>query len=92
MSLIRHPSGEYKVTSLEAGYTIDEGQTLSCVHCGQMWHVKPGSGHRRGWCFRCNGPTCGSRECQECRPWERQMEIIERREHLRREALAALRS
>jgi len=81
-SLVSRPSGEFAVTD-RAGKVLREGQTLTCVHCGGMWEVQPGSGRSRSWCFRCNGPTCGSRECSRtCLPWERQMEIRERRVRL----------
>jgi len=83
--LTRRASGEFTVTSPE-GKIERGGQTLTCVHCGRMWEVEPGSGQRRGWCFRCNGATCGSKECQRCLPFERQLEIMERREALRRKA------
>ena len=80
--LVPHPSGEFTVASPN-GRVLREGQTLTCVHCGGMWEVKPGSGCRRGWCLRCNGPTCGSQECSRaCLPWERQMESMERRVQL----------
>ena len=86
MTLLRlldsQASGEFTVKGTD-GSIEREGQTLTCVHCGGMWEVKPGSGRRRGWCLRCNGPTCGSQECSaHCVPWERQMEIIERRAQL----------
>ena len=42
-----------------------EGDTLSCRHCQAFWIVKPGSGEKRGWCFLCNGPTCGKPRCMQ---------------------------
>lgn len=81
--LVKRPSGEFVERSLD-GKIIAEGQTLTCTHCGRIFQVKPGSGIKRGWCFRCGGPTCGSKACTErCIPYERQMEIIERRAQLR---------
>lgn len=83
MSLLaRHNSGEFRELSQDTGRVLAEGETLSCAHCGKTWHVKPGSGTHRGWCFKCNAPTCGSRACQTCLPWERQMEIMEQRHRL----------
>ena len=79
-------SGEFRVVSQETGRATDEGQTLSCVHCQRTWVVKPGSGRARGWCMKCNGPTCGGQACQTCVPFERQLAIIERRDALRRYA------
>ncbi len=78
--LVRRPSGEYRIID-EYG-RITEGQTLTCVHCGAMWQIIPGSGRERGFCFRCMGPTCDRNECNRCLPYERQLEIIEQRHRL----------
>lgn len=32
---------------------------------------------RRGFCFRCMGPTCGEGECMRCIPFEAKMEAME---------------
>ena len=57
-----------------------ERDTVSCVHCQFTWAVQPGSGHKRGFCYGCNGPICGKRRCmQHCIPWEKQCEEIENR-------------
>lgn len=53
------------------------GYTLQCVHCGQHWQVIPGSGRKRGWCFYCNGPTCGLPNCRYHVPYEVLLEYIE---------------
>jgi len=46
---------------------------LQCVHCQAVWQVQPGSGRERGFCMRCNGPTCGP-ECSGKRvPWEQML-------------------
>lgn len=65
--------------SLSTGRYEEVGQMLQCLHCQHLWEVKPGSGIERGFCFRCNGPTCGKPECDRCLPWEMQCEIIESR-------------
>jgi len=84
LHLSRRPSGEFVERSLDTGRILDAGQTLTCTHCGRIWQVKPGSGRERGWCLRCGGPTCGAKECTErCVPYERQMELMERRSRLR---------
>lgn len=85
-----HPSGEFTVTDLDTGRIKAEGSTLKCVHCQRTWAVEPGSGRMRGWCFRCGGPTCGAEGCEVCVPWERKMEIIERRARLRAAAALSL--
>jgi hypothetical protein len=82
LHLSHHLSGEFIEKTLD-GKIIAEGQTITCAHCGIVWQVKPGSGRERGWCLRCGGPTCGSKACTErCVPYERQMEIMERRARL----------
>ncbi len=77
------PSGY--LTIIHADGKVTEGETLSCVHCQRTWRVMPGSDHKRGWCFKCGAPTCGSPACScQCLPWERRMEIIEQRHRLHR--------
>ena len=72
----KHTSGYVIITEPDAP-TI-EGETLSCCHCQFTWIVKPGSGLKRGWCYKCNKPVCGKKKCLEkCAPWEMQMEIAE---------------
>ena len=56
------------------------GDMLQCVHGGEHWVVRPGSGITRGFCFNCNGPTCGSPKCDQCLPFEKAMEIAEGRD------------
>ena len=74
---VRRPSGYLFISGPDG---IEEGETLSCVHCQYLWRVEPGSGRRRGFCMRCNGPTCGKRVCTEvCLPWERACELLESR-------------
>jgi len=59
-----------------------ERETLQCAHCQKHWMIKPGSGIQRGWCFRCQGPTCGKRNCEtKCVPAERMIEEIEGKLH-----------
>jgi len=53
--------------------------TIACAHCGGHWVPEPGSGRRRGWCFRHAGPLCGARQCFEvCASQEELIERIER--------------
>jgi len=78
----RRPSGEWSI--IDPDGHEQRGATLSCVHCGALWHVQPGSGRERGFCLSCMGPTCGTRFCAEhCLPLEKRFEIIEKRERLR---------
>lgn len=55
---------------------LEEGQTLSCVHCGHTWILKKGSGKTRGFCQNCMGYVCGP-TCTACVPVERRIENIE---------------
>lgn len=51
-----------------------EHQTLMCAHCQMHWMVRPGSGTSRGFCMRCNAPTCGKQKCfDRCDPWEKRI-------------------
>lgn len=47
---------------------------LQCGHCQYTWQVQPGSGRRRGFCYRCMRVTCNrpeKPECQiECTPFD----------------------
>jgi hypothetical protein len=65
--------------SLSTGRYEEVAQMLQCVHCQGLWEVKPGSGKRRGFCLRCNAPTCGRAGCDRCKPWEMACEIQEGR-------------
>lgn len=56
-----------------------EAETQMCVHCQHHWIIVPGSGRVRGFCFLCNGLTCGDPRCEECIPWEKKLEISEGR-------------
>lgn len=63
---VKKPAGTIIIVG--DGPTI-ERDTLQCVHCMKHWVVQPGSGRRRGWCTRCNGPLCGAQECFTCVPF-----------------------
>lgn len=47
---------------------VQHRECLKCVHCQKIEVIVRGSGKRRGWCFKCMGPTCGSKECDICVP------------------------
>lgn len=42
---------------------------LQCCHCQYTWKLQPGSGRRRGFCYRCMGVTCGKEACMVCFPF-----------------------
>jgi uncharacterized ferredoxin-like protein len=69
---VRKPSG---AIILDGMHLAD---TLQCEHCGYTWIPIMGSGKVRGWCNKCNGPTCGSKECHECLPMQKRIEQYEK--------------
>ncbi len=76
----RHVKGYIQIS--EPDKPMVEQETLQCVHCQKHWVVQPGSGIRRGWCFRCMGPSCGKQNCEtKCVPAERMIEEIEGKLH-----------
>ena len=75
--------GGYAVTTGLWG-EVEEYDTFTCPHCNGVCVIRPGSGTQRGYCFRCNLPTCGREHCISCIPFERKMEEMEARYRLRR--------
>lgn len=74
---VRRPAG-YVETTGPTG--TESGETLMCVHCQMHWVVQPGSKRKRGFCFKCAGPTCGKERCEtRCVPFEKELEEIEAR-------------
>lgn len=53
-----------------------------CVHCQAIFPVpsfdpdKKAGRVGRGFCYNCGGFICGE-QCIECKPWEKQMDIID---------------
>lgn len=60
----RHPHGLIFINGREVA------TTLQCPHCGGHFISRKGSGHRRTFCLKCNGVTCGARTCDACTPWD----------------------
>ena len=57
-----------------------ERATYHCCHCQRMVIVEPGSGEKRGFCFKCMEPNCGRKKCvTRCVPWEKALEKMESR-------------
>lgn len=83
-----------RVSRRSAGTVIIDGadhDVLMCMHCQYIWEPEPGSGRKRGWCFNCEGPTCGKQACAEgCKHWEQVIEEMEARGR-REQNLAAIR-
>ena len=63
---------------------VKEYDTLTCPHCNGVSIIRPGSGTKRGFCFRCDKPTCGKEPCLNCIPFERKLEEMEGRYRLRK--------
>lgn len=65
------------------GHIIVDGNvvadTAQCAHCGMHFQIVRGSGTRRGWCMRCNAPTCGSQVCCKCIPFMKRIDQMEKR-------------
>lgn len=57
----------------------ETGETVQCVHCARHWIIVKGSGRVRGFCMNCGGITCGSKECNVCVPWQKKLELEEKR-------------
>lgn len=78
MALRPRDDGYFSVLDPGRDKPISECSTLMCRHCGRHWIVKPGSGKKRGWCMRCNGPTCGPKCGGKCVPLEQLLENYEK--------------
>lgn len=78
---MRNPGGYLLITAPE-GPAI-ERDTFSCCHCNAIVVVKPGSGITRGWCGLEGKPHCGGERCWPCVPFERRLEVMERRARFR---------
>lgn len=90
------PQG-YGVTKID-GVVVEEQDTWTCGHCNSVRFVKPGIIVDAIKCTRCDRYCCAPGECSVvfndvtgrleggCFPFERQLEIVERRDRLRRAA------
>ena len=75
--------GGYCIITGEWG-EVEEIDTFTCPHCNAIQLIRPGSGTQRGYCFRCNKPTCGKEGCLTCVPFERKLEEVEQRYRLQK--------
>ena len=75
-------AGGYAVSTTPEG-SIEEHDTFTCPHCNGVQIVRPGSGTKRGYCQLCDSPTCGKKNCLECVPFLKKIEIMENRYRLR---------
>lgn len=64
-----------------SGYIIIDGnevaRTLQCCHGGEHFISVRGSGIRRGWCLKCQKPTCGKAKCDPCIPFQEKLDLYE---------------
>lgn len=67
----RRPSGSIIINGQEVA------NTLQCVHGGEHFISRRGSGVTRGFCMRCQGPTCGSPDHDVCIPFEKRLDEYE---------------
>ncbi len=58
---------------------VQVATTHQCCHCGGHFTSVKGSGTRRGFCLKCMRVTCGAPECDPCVPFEKKLEMMERR-------------
>lgn len=59
---------------------VQVASTMQCCHCNGHFEYRKGSGTQRGFCLNCMKITCGHVNCHECKPYEKQMELLERQE------------
>ena len=75
--MLRKADGYAIITNVDSSHGTQEFDTLSCGHCDYTWHVRPGSGHKRGFCTNCMRATCGKTACQPCVPYLKRLEAQE---------------
>jgi hypothetical protein len=66
---------------------VDEADTFTCAHCQRIVRVAPrcDPADMGGRCGVCDSLVCSACVGLGCRPWEKQMETMERRDRFRRE-------
>lgn len=50
-----------------------EHDLKKCVHCGNIWRKRPGSGIERGFCTHCMGDCCSPQCGAKCYPFEKKL-------------------
>jgi len=84
---MRDVANEYKQVALYTGHThgsvLIDGQevahTMQCCHCNSHYLLRRNSKTKRGYCLNCSQVTCGRPQCDPCTPFERRLEMIEKR-------------
>lgn len=65
---------------------IFEVDTFTCIHCGAVEHVEAKADvNRVGFCRNCMKPICQRCSDQPCVPFEKKLEMIERKVDWRRQ-------
>lgn len=85
--LLHHSLTQYNRCHYDArnyGSTIlldgqEVAHLLMCVHCRRHFLNKKIPGQSRGWCMNCNGPVCPNPQCDNCTPFEKWLESVEKR-------------
>jgi hypothetical protein len=75
---VRKPHGNFSIIDPSSPSPVIEGDTLRCCHCGYVWIPIRGSGRKRGFCMKCMDVTCGSRQCMECLPHDKMLDLMEK--------------
>ncbi len=70
--------GGYIVISDNLGGGVVEHETYQCCHCSAHFFRKVGQGPP-AMCLLCNEPTCGTKTCDRCVPFEAKLEAWEGR-------------
>lgn len=80
----RKPQGYAVITHADGKVT--EFDTMTCVHCNRLTHIKPGvrPEDMGGFCYACNKPICAKCVGQPCDVIEKKLERAEASYHARR--------
>lgn len=59
-----------------SGGTLQELNTLTCVHCNRVVALNPERERERGWCWKCDAYVCDFKVCiEECNPIQEGIEL-----------------
>tara|TARA_R100000808_G_scaffold930_2_gene4456 strand:+ start:1146 stop:1442 length:297 start_codon:yes stop_codon:yes gene_type:complete len=73
---VPNASGHVMVSGSFSGLGQLDGDTLQCCHCNAHFEVV--EGREYGYCRKCNSPTCGSHRCDDCYPFEKKLDDIDK--------------
>lgn len=83
----KRPGGYAHWTNGAIGVPDLELDTFTCRHCNTVVAVQPfqDPAEAGGWCFNCSALICKDCAGKDCRPFERELERIEKIERLERQ-------